>query len=830
MSSKLTRIHALHRLLSLILQSKPDSCLDLLEVTGYAPRQARSSAIEILSTFFPEAIGHNAISRRAAQTTYAVQRTRWETGQEKVLGQEATEGHHFVPWRKSTQDAGYNSPGFCAECSAQIHGFCVRCTLCRDLRHLHCFSDPDGLVRYPHIARAKGKGVMAKGVDAGEGVAQPHVKFSLRIPRLDEKVLDGATSSGNSNSTRRKVGEDQLHLVNLFTVTLCDHCHTPIWGTHSQAYFSFDQQRFFHPTCVDEVVRSGPGAQLGQSSMLGQNASHSSQYAFSITLASVFSSWQPYADTLCLSSAEVFQRPYDEIAVIYGTLWTQYQLLKNGLASQSIQIAASGDATLDSDILGLRPYLRIYEEYLEANDTHASPAVTDFANISNADTILGAGYLFSERYLAYCTALLRSPSAPQTERPSSPLSPRAAFLSANGSGASPVPAPLAHVEEEVQTCYEVLPLSAVQNSIAGDMGVKNSSIASLFIDQLRLVGLISIPHVLRLDAQAPTLTSAQDASGIGGVSPTDQWCSFTLPLLMDPSPTIELLIASIESLLDDLDLTMNEIGLRLAYSRAWPSLLCSPYAMERIGAAIVKWVMAQDASLHGIVRMYASKHRRLPGVRSSAGAGAKGTSSVQVYKDDRLAIQNRYARPWLEVLHEHDPTLYAHVVYDQCRSLSGLDLPPEASTEVVAAAIAGSALEKMAVMGDERLLFSTQLDLLTSWLEDLGVLAGKVGVSSSFHLSAFLSSAPHEMRARLTSGYRLSGPTSTSTHLASPIKRDRPIGHLGVIPPHPGRGRRRPEKSLQMDARALLFRRFGAFDPPSCPCRCSRIVPFFVGF
>ncbi|CAD6564537.1 MAG: hypothetical protein TREMPRED_005415 [Tremellales sp. Tagirdzhanova-0007] len=98
-SSKLSTVHRVHRLLSLVLTAKPDAALDLLEISAVSHPKARRTAVEILSTFYPESMGHNVIARRLALTTYLSQRTKWETGLDIVLGEDAVEDHQYTPWR-----------------------------------------------------------------------------------------------------------------------------------------------------------------------------------------------------------------------------------------------------------------------------------------------------------------------------------------------------------------------------------------------------------------------------------------------------------------------------------------------------------------------------------------------------------------------------------------------------------------------------------------------------------------------------------------------------------------------------------------------------------
>lgn len=62
----------------------------------------------------------------------------------------------------------------------------------------------------------------------------------------------------------------------------------------------------------------------------------------------------------------------------------------------------------------------------------------------------------------------------------------------------------------------------------------------------------------------------------------------------------------------------------------------------------------QEDCLRDIIKKYASKHRRIPGVRPAAGA-QKG--SVDMYKQDRQRSRRMFVEPWLKALHDQDPAL-----------------------------------------------------------------------------------------------------------------------------------------------------------------------------
>jgi hypothetical protein len=135
---------------------------------------------------------------------------RWETGQDKVLGEDQAEEHHFVPWRISAHDG--DSDDFV-------------------MKTLHW--NPM-LVAVQVSVLAAQRAPQAETVDVALTPVAAHVKFSVCPPRLDEKTLDGATRHGDTHSTRRRVGQHDLNLVNLFTTTLCEECRLPLWGGTAQ--------------------------------------------------------------------------------------------------------------------------------------------------------------------------------------------------------------------------------------------------------------------------------------------------------------------------------------------------------------------------------------------------------------------------------------------------------------------------------------------------------------------------------------------------------------------------------------------------------------------
>lgn len=541
----LTMAYRYHRLLGIILNGKADASLDLLQIIAWGPIKVQKIAISILNTFYVKSIGHNSFARRIPAGTYDTLRLKWETGHAKAMGEDEAEGHHYLPWRISHRDDPGIEDGRCIVCGVDVHGFCVRCTLCGDVKHLQCLDDPDYMVDY-HI-----------GDSAGNA---PHVaiKYSKAIPRLDEIVLNGLGPNGDDQSTIRRVGSHNLHLVNLLTFTLCAACRDPLWGNTKQAYGCLDGcQRFFHPGCLHSLGKSGPvcAGHTSQTTLTGR---------FEIGIANLDASYAKHVRPT-LHVNESSHRSYDETAVLYGSLWIQYNLLKNGIACGSIIINGATGETLGSDPLQLRSVLKIYEEDLRDRQSQASTAITDFAHVSDQSEVLGQGYLFSTRYLSYCSALLRAPRGTPSND-ASLLAPDQA-VSEQPSGA------------EDQEVYGVLDLPTICEGLGVDFNINSAYARSVILEQLAALGLLNLPRRVSI--------------GEAEVSKPANLASFDIPMLVDSSPSVELLIQVIETMLGVLDLALVETGLRLVRSRAWPSVMCSPYALERVGRALVSWVMSQ---------------------------------------------------------------------------------------------------------------------------------------------------------------------------------------------------------------------------------------------
>jgi hypothetical protein len=552
-------VHRSHRLLSSILASKLNVSLDLLQIVAFAPAKDRKTAISVLSTYFPLGTGHNVIARRFSEVTYTHYRQRQEGSVLLTVTEEDSEEHRFIPWRISSKDPIKSNDSRCLTCEAQIHGFCIKCSMCTEVRHLHCLRSPEDTFAYEVIR-----------MSSPASTKTVHAKFGLVPFCLDEKLLDGSSIGGTASSTSRLVGQHSLRLVNLFTLTACGSCQEPLWGTLVQGYACLGGcQRFFHPTCVDKLAKAGGGVCRPGQHVLIDDVTGKGSDPFTVSHKVLQQSSTSALAPLC--RADIEARSYDEIAILYGSLWTQQKILENGISGGTIIITFGDKAQSRSDPLGLRHHIKLYEDLLAGSYSKSSAAAADFAHVNNAQRPLGQGYLFSRTFLTYCTALLRS-------RPDN---------SSLGSDLDPFDDAARPNADETSTGRMTGSVN-VKERLACDLAINDAHIGRVFIYQLNILGLCTIDKRSLLQS--------------GDFIREQEQIAFLLPFLMDATPSVELLVSAIEAMLVDLDLSMNEQALRLAHTQAWPSLLCAPYSLERLGGAIVSWVM------HGVSSIVLDNH------------------------------------------------------------------------------------------------------------------------------------------------------------------------------------------------------------------------------
>ncbi|EIW67516.1 hypothetical protein TREMEDRAFT_64098 [Tremella mesenterica DSM 1558] len=797
-ASRPTTIFRVHRLFSLILISKPDAYIDLLEVAAVSPSVPSRRALELLSSFYPHCIGHDNVARRLPSMTYSNLYERWSNSHDRVLGEDE-DSHHFVPWKIENESSSSSSshspsstsqsyPSFqkCSTCQLDVLGFCLRCTLCHDIQHLECYNPTDDMFIYEVV-------VLSQQTSLPSVVS---VKFSKSLSPTEDLLLISSSTSSNHSHTRRKVGQHDLRLINLFNLAICNECHEPIWGSTCQAMACLSGcQMLLHPSCVDRLQQQTPSKMVQcrfRREVVIDDISGQGGNPFSLSRKDMEESYERQFPNLMKKNEDLGKLSYDELCVLYGMIWIQDEILQSGLSGGSIRITDHPSRPPDDDkpsntsnvsaskIDFLKTKLENIEREISTRYGTSQPgssALVNHISLQSIDQLPAKEYIFSHHFLTYIRTLLRCPST------SSPL--LDGLLSAPNS-------PNPNQEEEIPISYESLKMSSLVQTLKVDLDINHPVLVAYLLDHLRSQGLIAYPfkyqsyhtqvHVDSQLSRTP-INVGSNLSPSNGQSNTnvvpkidrDEWVSFGLPMLMDSTPSIELLVVLIERLLGELDLTLLEVGLGLLVRRTWPDGLSSDYALERLGRAVMGWVMTEDETLHLIVRNYASKHLHSPGIRINPLEHSQATS-VSTYQISRQKLLNRYVRPWVQALHILSPELYAHVVYEASKSssfspiLDPFDSPSpfhplletltssneekkhsipsipsshsgpktnfqdeptispslskvQEENQSMAVKIATTALERISKIVDSKLVFTMLLDILIAWLEDLGSLS-----------------------------------------------------------------------------------------------------------
>lgn len=134
----------------------------------------------------------------------------------------------------------------------------------------------------------------------------------------------------------------------------------------------------------------------------------------------------------------------------------------------------------------------------------------------------------------------------------------------------------------------------------------------------RTIGQEITPTVASLPQALPTFqTSSYDnADGKSNVvTYRSVHCLFPIVTAIDPTPDVEHLIHSIWRCLSSVDLSVNECGFLLLTRQCWPDPFMSDYTTERLVGCVFHWLLLEDDQLVVIHKNFASKGKKIPGVR-----------------------------------------------------------------------------------------------------------------------------------------------------------------------------------------------------------------------
>ncbi|KAI0324520.1 hypothetical protein GY45DRAFT_1288775 [Cubamyces sp. BRFM 1775] len=689
-STNSSTLHRFHRLLSRIAESKPDAYLDALAVIAYHTPRARYAAISLLLSYWPHAIGHLTVSKAFPAVNYQDAVARETHGTVVARRQQVHPySHQFVPWRF----ARANAPGVfagvshndCHSCAKPIEGFGLLCPLCMCIVHFDCYDYPDGSFFSQY------------------SVASDSSKQKVAVHRFCHILPQRHTADPEVVHKEQHA----FRLVNLFNLTLCFICRKPLWGPVMQALKCGSCKQFVHSTCLARAS----SADLPRCRTVTIDDTY-----MTISWEDLRQSFADHYRELFLMETDLPRRTYEEISVFFTVLWTQLQILNNGLALGSIVVVQKAPAFEDGqlDEFELHYLVNLYQAFLTSRSPSMSVALSDhFADnrLRSANTDV----FFNWNVLSFVTSVLKVPATDPVgavEMPSTDLlTPNQPNL---GRGAS---------SDDGEYPYEVVSLAHLRDQLGEQFNLHSEAAARYLLSHLFHLGFFQ-----RLDSQNTLFD--------GAPHPERLQCLFPIPLGLEVSVEVETLVSAIEACLSDLDLSMNEVGLLLLVRKFWPDGMLTDYALRRLSRALLKWILSEDDDLATMLRDYVARGLSLPGVRSGVDvqpwpsstplrpAAATSANNGGDYVAGRRALSYRYAARWLLALHDQDVDQYATMVFDLLVE-HAQDLPvgdefflgkgrdPVNKREVV---VAEKLLQSILKLNQSSVLFTVFDDLFQKWL------------------------------------------------------------------------------------------------------------------
>jgi hypothetical protein len=630
-------LYRLRRLFDMVVDLRPDASLNILEVVAYHTPKARFTALGLLYSYWPRALGHCLVSRPFESLADAHHPLPYRP-----------HAHQFVLW----QFAEHSSPMLfegnilreCRSCFKQIVGLGLFCPLCICAVHFDCYDYPDGnlLTQYP--------------VELGSSTQKVAVhRFCyVQLPRSEP---NGHYVSGHTFS-----------IVNMFTLALCFICKLPLWGCHSQGLKCDSCNHFVHAGCIPPlsatVVAWCPTAPLTLALM-------------TISPLNLRNSFDNHFKGLLQLDSDSL-RHCEDILIYSDILWTQLQLLSNGLALGSIIIEGGRDAS-EPFSLELQSLLDHFRATLLSPGCVPSDMLNDFfqeCRSASRTTLLfdwsTLGFLAASIKLVDVTADTFTGGTPDP------------FLSPQ----------LDHIRSRPHT-YDAIPLGLLHNNLATNFQIHSDIAAEMLLSHLHHIGLFEIPEIRVVEPN-------------GLLRYKESLCLFSLPLCLDLSVNVEMLMTAIEACLSDIYLSVNEAGFQLLVRRAWPTEMSTNYALHRLMKVVLGWILAEvrkftfdfrvtsdshlmeDEGLAVILRDYIPLGRELPGVRTSSmrqpwpSSERFATSSKNGgdYLTQRRSLLRSYATAWLLALHDLDPMFYGKTCFELVFEIAGERLEAEASEDM----------------------------------------------------------------------------------------------------------------------------------------------------
>lgn len=533
--------HRVYRLLDLIVNTKLDAYLDILQIVAYHTSKARYAAVSILSTFWPKAVGHVVVSKPFTFSSYVNSLSNSHIPEDHPFA------HQFLPWRFPSQSTRLGFGGIsqhdCRVCTRPIRGFGLLCHLCMCAVHFDCYDDPDGshLLQYSMMSDLN---VQRVAMYRFSPILLDHWGMELRTIRRHQHFF---------------------RLVNLFTLCLCFVCREPLWGCTAQGLKCTSCLQFVHSSCLSD-------ASVSNLPPCGTTKVNSD--LVNIDWVKLRSSCLDFYRDIPLTNEELALRSYEEITIFHAILWTQSQIIMSGVALGSIVVMQKGKNNTHAtehrlDEFDLHRAIRFCETLLASDRLCSSLAMDEYLHenhLSRPDH----SFMFDWSNLAYIATAIKAPySVQNTYNPSSNL------LNVAQHDVLMDQSP-----DTANHPFEVVSLSHMRDVLGYELQIHSDPAARFLLSHLHHLGFFNL-----LD---------RNPSLFGGATYNKHaHCVFPLPLGLDLSTDVEILVCAVEACLSDLDLSVNEVGFLLLVRKLWPNGLASEYASRRLARNVISWILAE---------------------------------------------------------------------------------------------------------------------------------------------------------------------------------------------------------------------------------------------
>ena len=622
-----------HHLFTRLTRQKPDVYLDVLGVIAYHNSKSRLAAVSLLTSCWPKSVGHVVISRPLLEIAGMAESRhsdrRLSVTRRVQHAYDHPYAHQFIPWRfaRPTTPVFFDNfaPNHCRACLDAIEGFGLLCPFCMCAVHFDCYDYPEGSFFTEYSLKS----------DPDMRKVAVH-RFCHVLPNRQ----------GNHALAVRR-DQHLFRMVNTFSMSLCCLCRKPLWGTVMQGYKCGACHLFVHPSCLSTSF-----ADLPRCRAVAVDSSF-----VTIPYPNLRRSFVDHYKELVLTEEDLSTASYEEVSVLFSILWTQQQILDNGIAMGSIVVSrdSSSEEGTEVEDFELQYLVKLYEAFLLSGQLPVSSSLLDYLS---ENRLIAKDHLicFDWNTLAFIASVIKLPSTDGNEV--SDNIDASALLSVSQVGRSHG----GSSDEESTYPFEVASLAHIRDAMGDALGVHRDAAARQLLVHLHHLGLFE-----RHDSHPLLFDNDPD--------PEKLQCTFPLPFGFDITLEVETLVATIEACLSDLNLTVNEVGLLLLVRRFWPNGMLSDYSFRRLAKAILSWILSEDSNVALILREYVARNLNLPGVRSGeaqswpASSSARPTASVTAsnggdYIASRRLLLSRYAGPWMLALHDLDITAYATILYD----------------------------------------------------------------------------------------------------------------------------------------------------------------------